>query len=125
MNKEDFVDYSQALALEGLGFDLDTDYVYISINSKISRVTRSEFIGNGLNKICDSSCPSPTLLEAHKFLISKGLLIVPYSMSFESWKYRLCKRGEQFVDSKLYEDFYSYEEALSDGITKCIKILEK
>ena len=56
-----FCTYEQALALKELGFNWDTDYVYMSVNSNISLIHKHEFNGAAFNKICDSSCPAPTL----------------------------------------------------------------
>lgn len=130
------VSYTQALDLKGLGFSEeclyhykyrkllpneymnDPGYYYIPLKDHYKSINRE---CPGENNICDA----PFLWQVQEWLISKGLLIVIYSMSFESWQYRICRKGQKFMDSELYEDFESYQDALSDGITECLKILSE
>lgn len=124
MNTEDFVTYSQALALKKLGFDLNTDYVYISPEHVI---TRKEFIGAAWYKICDASYPSPTLWEAQKWLRKeKGLYIEVLSkIDVDFFKYTILAVNFGVISEDLEYIYNSPEEALSAGISKCIKLLEQ
>ena len=133
MSPEDFVTYEQAFALKKLGFDERCTHYYIN-DSKSLREVEPRCFGmysisynfnyDDSNELFEELTSAPTLAQAHQFLISKGFLIVPYSMSFESWQCRVCKKGKPFNNSKLYEDFASYNEALSEGITECLRILD-
>lgn len=110
---EEFVTYQQAIDLKRLGFNSPVDHVYqdgVLLQG-----------GGGSGEIY----PAPSLCQVYDWLISKGLLIVVYSMSFKSWQCKVCERGKQFIYSIHCEDFYFPDEALLEGINECLKIYEK
>lgn len=110
-----FVDYRQSLDLKKLGFDYPVNHVYF--NGILQEIFPERDC-----KQADFS-PAPTLYEVYDWLITKGILVVVYSMSFESWQVRVCEKGRPFMDSRLYEDFSTSDEALSAGITVSLKML--
>lgn len=130
-----FCTYEQALALKELGFNWDTDYVYMSVNSNISLIHKHEFNGAAFNKICDSSYPAPTLYEAQKWLMKEKNVVVislPNGEYYDENDWRLTGTWdyELYIDSKdmTYgpeHNFEDSEEALSAGITEYIKLLAK
>ena len=128
MNTEDFVTFSQASRLKKLGFDLETDYVYISIDSTQSIVTRHEFTGAALDRMCDTSVPAPTLWEAQKWLLRERgyyVYVDPSSSAHNKFYWNITKHNDTKKDFRwAFTDYNSPEEALSEGITECLRILK-
>lgn len=125
MNNKYFVTYEQAIALKKLGFDLPVNHYYS--NNQLEELvdgSTSNYDNCNSSDYIDSICSAPTLEQAHAWIRNKGLLIVPYSMSFENWQYRICRKGKSFKESTLYEDLESFEDALSFGISECLKLIK-
>lgn len=123
MDTEDFVTYEQALALKKLGFDWDVNYVYYP-NKSIGEVFPK---GNYNNMSAEFiTCSAPTLAQAQKWLRKEKDYHIEPRLFYDKF-HTDCKsssRGKywQIEHGKYY---FSYEEALSAGITECIKLLEK
>lgn len=139
MNTEDFVTYEQALALKKLGFREKCLYYYFNHTLHPNDVYAHKVDRNSFHRVYSvealskirnvakepAVCDAPTLSQVQKWLRKeKGICVEPifiYEQVFEvilkSISYALYKR--------LDEKFNSYEEALSDGITECLKLLGK
>lgn len=136
MNTEDFVTYEQALALKKLGFNEDSFYHYNQENqlrANFSIDTEGSIIeGYFLRNNTDFSIfiTAPTLVQAQKWLRKeKKLSVEPFS-SLKKGKYTYqiiyVETGFDYKSFKtLSYRFNSYEEALSAGITVCLKLLEE
>lgn len=138
MNSEDFITYEQALALKKLGFKEKCFFFYENENrirafyvAAMDVLLNSNNIGGCVNRrknIDDYTCDAPTLAQAQKWLRKeKKLSIEPVSGDTDEhgWEYGLVDRN---LSPKFHFNcitYSSYEEALSAGITECIKILEK
>jgi hypothetical protein len=46
------------------------------------------------------------------------------SISQESWMYRITKPGQQLIEGSYGEDFYTYEEALEEGLFQALKLIK-
>lgn len=135
MNNEDFVTYEQALALKKLGFrepclhyyeEGDTKKLHENFNNNeykdihISDLYYS-FNSRNVSIIIDA----PTLAQAQKWLRkNKHIHVEPnivnentFRYSIKSIPYSLCRSTRDI--------FNSYEEALSTGITECLKLLNE
>lgn len=134
MDAKDFVTYEQAVALKRLGFDYSCDYYYIeSAYTTFDRDgethVKGELICRFSKYFSDGHCiKAPTLEQAHKWLRSKGLWIETCLEPFneEGWEFDVFNLKDHYYYSFSFSTVYgTYEEALSAGITECIKILEK
>ena len=128
MNTEDFVTYKQALALKKHGFDLEVNHVYDK-NGELREEGMNEnvdcdytaYFNYNKSGYIEVSASAPTLAQAQKWFRQKG-----YSIET-----MLCVDKTYRCDIFNIEDFQhvsfkvmpSYEEALSAGITECIKLL--
>ena len=138
INKEDFVTYEQALALKKLGFKEECLYHYdhqmvipneSKIDSACCYIPLEEFYRSMNDKYSKQYgiCDAPTLWEAQKWLRKEK----KYSVEIESFLRHSSSwfcNIENFKDDKSIETYglyKSYEEALSAGISECIKLLEK
>lgn len=136
MNTEDFVTYSQALALKKLGFREECLFAYnaegifcpnFTFDNDGEKTTTynlyySENKSNSFREVCDA----PTLAQAQKWLRKHKHYSIEVSLDknhtplWQSFVVRLS-------DVKNIKNVIfcaSYEEALSAGITECLKILE-
>lgn len=125
MNTEDFVTYEQALALKKLGFDLKTEYY----SSKLTGINFSNVPENFNNTFVNGVCSVPTLAQAQKWLRKEKKYSVEAFFerikdSKEQWSYFISNILNSSQDGQSIGYFYSYEEALSAGITECLKLLE-
>lgn len=134
MSKEDFVTYEQAVALKELGFDYSCDYYYVeSTYSTFDRDGETHVKGELMCRfskyfVAGHCIKAPTIEQAHKWLRSKGLWveICPEPFDEKGWEFDIYSLKDHFYYSFSFSTVYdTYEEALSDGITECIKILEK
>ena len=135
---EDFVTYEQAQRLKALGFDWDCMKGYSHFPGESVRTlnAQEENINGKYSKWCYSA---PTLAQAQKWLREvKGVVI---SVIFKDkndhhfpnmyyWKedfLPICKeRGPQWRDWFIYGEHPirdTYEQALSDGITKMLELI--
>lgn len=49
--------------------------------------------------------------------------ITIFSQSQESWMYRITKKGQKLEDGLYGEDFYTYEEALEEGLYQALLLI--
>lgn len=126
--KEDFVTYEQALALKELGFNEET-YTYYNIGDTEIKGLPDRFSDvtfDSYNK-WNNSLSAPSLAEAHKWIRSKGLFIkvFPELVWKEGWELDVYNiKGDFYYHLETFK-YITYEEALLDGISCCIKILNK
>ena len=147
MNKEDFVTYEQALDLKKLGFREPCLYYYFNQTlypndvyahridrSSFHRVYSVEALSKVLQQYYEPTiCDAPTLAQAQKWLRKeKNLSLEP---CFVRRDYTDDKQWYCFItnisnkvngldDPDLDDYFSTYEEALSAGITECLKLLK-
>lgn len=124
MDTEDFVTYEQALSLKELGFDEFVLYKY----EANTLITPNELIYRDYNDdyMYFNSCSAPTLAQAQKWLFEKGYFVeVNWFCSNKTnyWWFNIVNLDLQnyYQDSK---DYDSPSIALSEGITKCLKLIE-
>lgn len=125
---EDFVSYEDAKIINKLGFDWDTDYMYLTFDNIIYRLVIDEVDGAALDKIADkgSVYKCPTLAQAQKWLRKEKNHHVDSScIDKDIWYYTISELIDNVVVLRNDLEFSSYEEALSAGITECLKILGK
>lgn len=132
MNHEDFVTYEQAQKLKELGFDWECNHYYkVGENHRfenyaIYSVEELDHISSAYEDLNNNHCISaPTLAQAAKWLREKGIIIiVDYSHydNFEQLYYFDIKRAtNNRVTVGVETD--TYEQALSAGIDKALKLL--
>ena len=125
MNTEDFVTYPQARDLKDLGFDYDCDHYYITDYEDDLQVS-TYYHNHNDNSL---SCSAPTLWEAQKWLRKEKKYSVEAFFERikdgkEQWSYFRSNILDSSQDDQSIGYFKSYEEALSEGITECLKLLE-
>lgn len=139
MNTEDFVTFEKALALKRLGFDYSCDYYYIeSTYSTFDRDGETHVKGGGelmcrFSKyfVAGNCVEAPTLAQAQKWLREEKGLYLIWDMGQDKkhnskFAWYVCDCHGYIVDVLASEVKYnSPEEALSAGITECLKFLEK
>ena len=133
MNAEDFCTYEQALALKKLGFRESCLYHYNILNEFVPNNFNAEdetvtvdglYDSLNTNTLSDIVCDVPTLAQVQKwFRVRHEQSIEPKYDSYQWW----CCMTDMFTSEwyDLDESYSSYEEALSAGITECLKLLEK
>lgn len=134
--ERNFVSYSQALKLRELGFREECYNYYdadgiMHENSYICNGVFQHVIScqlcNSVNEEENNLCDAPTLWQVQSWLIeNKNLFPEPHY--FKEGKWTCIMR---FLPSPSFEvidneggGFYSYQEALSRGITSCLEFLE-
>ena len=131
MSPEDFVTYEQALALKKLGFKEDCDYNYSEDKELYKYDYHSDYYSGTSS---DYDLFAPTLAQVQKWLWrDKKLYVYADGAIFDKdyekpsyYPFILDIVSEH--DEIGISDFNHYptpEEALSAGITECLKILEK
>lgn len=137
MNHEDYISFEQAQILKELGFDFDCLCYYNDEGKMILEIVPYGVLIRNHNQCGKIS--APTLSQTAKWLREKKGIAVCVQ-SFESnkdprygkfwWKeYFLpnCEeRGQQWVEwwiSGHHPIFPNYEEALSDGISKMLELM--
>lgn len=130
MNTEDFVTYEQAAALKKLGYNGSTDYYY---NTTEPYYHDFKHLLDIIQENYENYVSAPTLAQALNWLYKEKGFIICYEPAFYSGKKPLLG----FIYTTYNKDDGSYsrkespavydtiEEALSAGITECLKILEK
>ena len=130
---EDFVTHKQALALKKLGFNWELNRYYTDKGSLIYDAFADDFnVGSG-------SASAPTLSLAQKWLLSNHEIFVTSDIRFSNYqsgnysdpKYQymivdMRKENVAYRIESVYRGvlFNSPEEALSAGITECLKLIE-
>lgn len=129
MNSEDFVTYEQALALKKLGFREECLYYYNVYNIFSPNLNYEENIDNvndllfshNIHAAGKEVCDAPTLWEAQKWLRKeKGYFVEVRFMRMDAYTYEIYGK----IHRSDYTVYPTPEEALSAGITECIKLLE-
>ena len=121
---EDVVTYEQAMVLKELGFDEICTHYYFHDGRKPTLYLNPHCFEGKTNFKDNKSCNAPTLAQAQKWLRKKGYSVEPMLCSSKTYRcdiYRIIdfKHMTYNIINKS-----SYEEALSAGITECLKILE-
>lgn len=133
MDKEDFVTYEQALALKKLGFREETFKYYFG-NDQLQPSDNPSIFGVHIEAFCDFNAEeghvkggisAPTLAQAQKWLREVKNIIVLSTCNLDyknrhSWYWFIDVNIE--VEEPEYS-YKTYEEALSAGITECLKFL--
>ena len=135
MNTEDFVTYEQSLALKKLGFDYDCDYNYSEDKELYKYDYHSDFYSDTSS---DSDLPAPTLAQAQEWLrekkslytfadggvFDKGDRPIYYPVILDvANEHNEISTNDNIENN--WNKYYTPEEALSAGITECLKLLEK
>ena len=135
--KEDFVTYEQALALNKLGFREECLYYYNRGGMLVSNYYDSSdgiyvenlYISYNSRHKITNKYDAPTLAQAQKWLRKeKKLSVEPVSGDTDEhgWEYGLVNRNYEHPQFSFNNVTYSsYEEALSIGITECLKLLDE
>ena len=112
--------------MKKLGFDLEVNHCYYDDSlEELCESNVSNYYNVNSNDFVDFFCSAPTLAQAQKFLIrNKNYFIMSELSTCERWGYVIYDvKNQKRVDFEL-DNYNSYEESLSAGITKCIEILE-
>ena len=145
MDIKNFVTYEQALTLKKLGFREKCLYYYFNgalypNDVYAHRIDRNSFHRRynveSLGKVRNIAkeplvCDAPTLSQAQKWLIKeKKYYVNPDADVSESWLWVIVNlRNSDLIcmwnQTNQPTHYNTYEEALSAGITKCLKILNK
>ena len=143
MNAEDFVTYEQGLALKKLGFrekclyhyNILNEFVPNNFNAEDETVTVDDLYDSlNTNTLSNIVCDIPTLAQVQKWLRKEKNLYVyadgaVFDKNYEKPSYYPCILDVISEHDKIgISDFNHYltpEEALSAGITECIKILKE
>ena len=136
MDIKNFVTYEQALALKKLGFREKCLYYYFNgalypNDVYAHRIDKNSFHRRynveSLGKIRNIAkepllCDAPTLSQAQEWLRKQGYNIGLRIYNY-NWELTVCFK---FCERPMYNNLYaSYEDALSVGITKCLKFLNE
>ena len=133
---EDYVTFEQAQRVKELGFDWKCNHYYqdndksfhqnfYENHSKHSRMRYKE--DNTFIKV--TLCSAPTLSQAQKWLreVKKEHIIVCLDRWVTNKPYRFDlyqEFGEELYGQCVVNDFQTYEEALSAGISAALKSIE-
>ena len=149
MNNEDYVSYELALKLKECGFDEPCNYGYsvkMRLEPEVSfgepKMVHSKDPKNyndnrkGIEKGL-SFCSAPHIYHAQKWLReAKGIAInvIAHDGDFYTWDAIFLSKAPQdiVIESTFSEEFclyakkfYSYEEALSAGISAALELIKK
>ena len=127
MTGESFCTYEQCVKLRELGFDYECNHYYNEHKTLCNIILQGfDYIDfNAANK----GLSAPTLAQAQTWLRGKGWHVGPVPMVYssryngESWFAYLIEISSNKSPGGIERK--TYEEALSAGITECIKLLEK
>lgn len=126
LTEKDYCDYETCVALKKLGFDNLVDWYFNEEKSIISSLARYR----------NTYIPRISLFEAQKWLREEKKIIVEagFNLMYKGqprFSYRVLYNLTQhqgsyytFDSVKSKEDYDSYEEALSEGIKRAVKILD-
>lgn len=136
--KEDYVSLETAKMLKEKGFDLDCLAFY---KDGEFRFVRSEWEGENIDTLALQSrglrldrdnqgdALAPTLYEAQKWILSRGLYVCPKIYENKGWYYTInkVKRGELFHSylSIAKDLFPSLPQALDAGIRKALELIKE
>lgn len=128
VSQEDYVSYSQALELRRLGFTEYCDYIYNSENHICPKVILSYNYQDREDHV-----DAPTLWQVQSWLRKEKGLIICHEPDFYKgekplmgYHYSLYEKDKGMSSYILSSEVYNtLEEAISSGISECIKLLEK
>lgn len=124
---EDYVTYEQARALKEHGFDWECNHCYDS-----DKTIRRRLIFENFNEI-DTKISAPTLSLAQKWLREKEIEVAVFArfdgeLRTGQWVWLVRKFSTHLFDTVFSEDgdlnYDTYEEALSAGIDRALKLLK-
>lgn len=143
MEANDYCSYELSLALKKHGFDYPCYFYYTRKDAPDDHVwsTTSEEAPIDYNRSVYAGCSMPTLAQAQKWLREKKGIAINVIAHGCHEKYREGKyhweeihlpnsneKGPQWVDWFIYGKhplFDTYEEALSDGLSQMLELIEK
>lgn len=135
MSTEDFVTYEQAIALKKLGFKEKCLYHYnicnkFEPNSKYGEdeSINVEDLYDSINTdtLSDIVCDVPTLAQAQKWLIkNKNYYVQPRYEYNKEWGFTITNLNKDYIIYIKFGTYKTHEEALSAGITRGLKLLER
>lgn len=118
MEYENYVNFEQAKALKGLGFDWECNHWYHPLEPE--KVIECQTYCN--HNSFERPYSAPTLAQAQKWLREVKGIDVHYHYGRKKWTYYWGRRWSQ----ALYEEEYDTPvEALSAGIDKAIEFLKQ
>lgn len=127
VHQEDYVSYEQAKTLKELGFDWKC-YTFYHLDNWCGLSSSGMYENHNMFKMCFSA---PTLAQAQKWLREKGIIVL---VGYEPYKYWLIENNgpkwKYYINSKdsihhSMAEFNSYEQSLSEGIDKALKLMKK
>lgn len=137
MNIEDFVTYKQAIVLKKLGFRENCSHFYdksgilyekdmIAYENEHINITSLTKPFN--NSIAEDICDAPTLAQVQKWLFTckkRYVYVVPNTDINNQFSWYISQKNHPCTwDRCGFLAFKSPEVVLSDGITKCLELLE-
>lgn len=137
MDVKDFVTFEQAVLLNKLGFDKNCTHnyhiksqqlfnnVYYPYEDEGVDIEMIEYSYNTFKRDTGRYIDAPTMLQVHSWLRNeKNYSIEPQSESIDRWTYRIINFITDKNISETNDVYESYEDALSNGITECLRHLE-
>lgn len=139
MNNEDFVSYEIAQALKKDGFDLTCDRYWYqkfanSDNMALGQASADDFNNDGWDV---PHCSAPTLEQAQKWLISKGVFVEvscfgSHKLNHDrlsckevvDWSYELVNITSGDYIGENLDLFEDYSTCLSAGIEAALKLID-
>ena len=122
-NYEVYVSQEVAKLLEEAGFDWWCKYAYIT-TPEGEMPTEEDGMFTEYVENVNWLVKAPTLEVAQRWLREiKKLHITIFSMSQESWMFRVTNPYQKIEEGAYGEDFYSYEEAQEAGIKKTLEMI--
>ena len=125
MNNEDFVTYEHAVVLNKLGFREKCDYIYRFENNPLysleKTIIRKEYCVSWNNS--RDCCSAPTLAQAQKWFRKEKKYSVEPHYNNTYWDVEIINMNNEDC-YEINNCFVCYEEALSVGITECLKMLQ-
>lgn len=126
MNNEDFVTFDQAVKLKELGFDWGCQAYFEDYVDELNRHHRKfRFNAVANDMLYKDFCSAPTLAQAQKWLREvKGLDVIVRRIGDEGYDYVLFYPYpvEPFICPGISS---AYEQALSAGINKALKMIKR
>ena len=134
MEQKDYVNYKQAKCLKELGFDWECGHYWI-LDTPIKKVHSNGYFNHNISH---EALSSPTLAQAQKWLREiKGIHLSIRAGERNDifpgrfyWKETHLpnsqEKGEQWIEwwiSGRHPWFDTYEDALSDGISKMLELI--
>lgn len=140
MNNEDYVTYEIAQTLKKMGFDYPCYFYYTEQDAPNGCVwhTTSEEAPVDYNRSIYAGCSMPTLAQAQKWLISKGVFVEvscfgSHKLNHDrlsckevvDWSYELVNITSGDYIGENLDLFEDYSTCLSAGIAAALKLIEE